>query len=265
MSKLEELEKALKELREQVCKDELDDKIKTKLKTAMAQRGFGEADATRHIIDRDRGEVAPKPEKPLLQSEAIKFDSNGQWQLDKSNYGPKGAGLYQPHVNQERKANNTGDVVADAGKNVNVKSWTTTSSSMGNAASAAEAARQAAANKVAPVKVYTDEEKKAFAEKRLKKSFPEWTAEEYARANAMGNAPKQATDEEMFGRFAVSEEQAELAKGEWDNTFNGFYEAGQQPIEKSQPADWGNRGPIKNEVKTAEEERISSIWTPEND
>lgn len=268
MSKIEEMRKSLKEILEKLSKsdlekDELDEKIKAKIKGAMDQRGFGEADATRHVIDRDRGETAPKPPKPLLQSEGnsqegplwqqhheknssphihdhimmvgpviakdegeqkyhihvdgyritkepmtlqqihntqgknlekdpsikivphkpgiapvakgdevCKTDNNGQWKIEKSNYGPKGMGLYDPNKNAERKANNTGDVVPDAGKNVNVKSYTTTNSSVGSAVSDAEAKRQAAANKVAPVRTLADmsEEEKASIGKKLKKS-----------------------------------------------------------------------------------------------
>jgi hypothetical protein len=167
-------------------KDDLDEKIKAKLKAEMDKRNFGEADATKHVIDRDRGAKMPKPPKapkPLLQSEqdggadaervdrdadaeekktfavhgeVAKCGMNGQWKIEKSNYGPKGMGLYNQNDNAKRKAKNTGDVVADAGKNVNVKSYTTTGASMGAAASAAEEKRQKAANKKAPVRSMKD-------------------------------------------------------------------------------------------------------------
>jgi hypothetical protein len=45
-------------------------------------------------------------------------------EVEKSNYGPKGAGLYDPTVNIERKKNNTGDVVGE-GPNSNAKSYST--------------------------------------------------------------------------------------------------------------------------------------------
>lgn len=50
--------------------------------------------------------------------------------LEKSNYGPKGAGLYNAGDNQKRKANNTGESLKDIGKNVNTKKYTTSNSSM---------------------------------------------------------------------------------------------------------------------------------------
>ncbi len=166
-------------------KDDMDEKIKSKLKAEMDKRNFGEADATKHVIDRDRGAKMPKPPKqpkPLLQSEdggadaeradrdaeaekketfavhgeVAKCSANGQWKIEKSNYGPKGMGLYNQNDNAQRKAKNTGDVVADAGKNVNVKSYTTSAASMGAAASAAEDKRQKTANKKAPVRSMKD-------------------------------------------------------------------------------------------------------------
>lgn len=130
-------------------KDEIDEKIKAKIKAEMDKRNFTEADATKHIIDRDRGEKIakePKPpkQKPLMQSEQemCKFNEHGQWNIEKSNYGPKQMKLYRPVDNQERKSNNTGDVVPNAGKNVNVKSWTTTGSAMSQAHEANQAKEQ---------------------------------------------------------------------------------------------------------------------------
>lgn len=149
-------------------KDELDEKIKAKLKAEMDKRNFTETDATRHVIDRDRGEKIaqqPKPKKePLLQSERemCKFNEHGQWSIEKSNYGPKGMGLYNPAHNQERKSNNTGDVTADAGKNVNVKRYTTMGSSMAQAHEVAQEKAQRAKT-MASTRTFADmsEEEKA--------------------------------------------------------------------------------------------------------
>jgi hypothetical protein len=163
--------------------DPLDAKIRAKLKAEMDKRNFGEADATKHVIDRDRGAKMPKPAKepkPLLQSEqdadskmtemradaphgkethairgeACKFDSNGQWSIEKSNYGPKGMGLYSQKDNIQRKMKNTGAEVADAGKNVNVKTYTTSGSTMSAAHEAAETKRRKA--NPAPVRTLKD-------------------------------------------------------------------------------------------------------------
>ena len=166
------------------AKDETDDKIKAKMKAEMDKRGFGEADATRHIIDRDRGEAAPKPKEPLLQSELIKaLDNAGHresalllknWgELDKtaeefykSNYGPKDLGLYSAAANQKRKQTRTGDEVEAAGGNKGVRQYT--SAKMGTAKQqAAEGAKKdMERNKQQEVKTYSPEELKTFAEAR---------------------------------------------------------------------------------------------------
>jgi len=80
----------------------------------------------------DAAEVLQKRanEAGSAESELVKYASNGQWSLEKSNYGPKDMKLYDSNVNQKRKANNNGDTVPDAGKNVNVKNWTTMGSAM---------------------------------------------------------------------------------------------------------------------------------------
>lgn len=153
-NKLNEIIEVLEKGCSHMSKDELNEKIKAKMKAEMDKRGFGEADATRHVIDRDRGEMPqpPKPKKttllqseqdvqkddmgvkpseqkyhihvdgyrvtkapmslgeihatqgkdlekdpnvkivphnPMAKEEVYKVDSNGQWKIEKSNYGPK--------------------------------------------------------------------------------------------------------------------------------------------------------------------------------
>ena len=107
-------------------------------------------------------ENASKEADPAKTNTVIATADVKRKQLTKSNYGPKGMELYNENDNAERKMKNTGDTVPDAGKNVNVKSYTTSGSSMNNARAANEAKRQAAANKKSPVKTFTDEEKKAL-------------------------------------------------------------------------------------------------------
>lgn len=142
-------------------KDDMDDKIHVKLRAEMDRRNFGEADATRHVIDRDRGEAVssqPKPpkQKPLLQSEQemCKYSSNGQWQIEKSNYGPKGMGQYSSVDNIRRKASRTGEELEHVGQNKGVRQYTTSGSSVQNAREANEA-KQRKANP-APVKTMKD-------------------------------------------------------------------------------------------------------------
>lgn len=92
----------------------------------------------------------------------LKHD-NGQWELlDKSNYGPKGAGAYSVADNVKRKKNNTGEELQYAGPNRNVKTW-------GGHGGAKEAARQDAKikriNAKQPVKTYTAEEIAQYKER----------------------------------------------------------------------------------------------------
>ncbi len=90
--------------------------------------------------------------------------------VEKSNYGPKGAGLYNPTHNARRKANNTGDSVGQ-GPNVNVKSYSTKPGQLSVKEQVNLATRiQHAANKKQPVKQFTPEEIEAENKKRgLKK------------------------------------------------------------------------------------------------
>ena len=174
--KLNKIKDILIKAKDDLSKDATDDKIKAKLKAEMDKRNFGEADATRHIIDRDRGAKMPKPVKPpksLMQSEqeVCKFDDNGQWSLDKSNYGPKGMKLYNPADNINRKASRTGEEHEHVGQNKAVRQYTTNASSVNAARESNEAKRQKAANKNAPVKTLadmTDEEKQEIMNRHNK-------------------------------------------------------------------------------------------------
>lgn len=89
----------------------------------------------------------------------IAFHQNGQWTLEKSNYGPKGAKLYSIADNARRKASNT-ETIEHAGANRNVKNY----GGFGGAKVAhIEDARIKRANKKQPVKTYSAEERAAYA------------------------------------------------------------------------------------------------------
>jgi hypothetical protein len=79
----------------------------------------------------------------------------------------------------------------------------------------------------------------------------------------MKGAPKQPTDQEMFGRFEVTEEQAKAAQEQWEGTFTRFFKTNHPPIESQDPnKTWGNRGPVNFNDRsqlTEEERRISEI------
>lgn len=115
-------------------------------------------------------------------------------EMEKSGYGPKGAGLYNPNDNARRKANNVGDSVGE-GPNVNVKSYSTKPGQLSTKDQVNLATRiQHAANKKQPVKQFTPEEIEAENKKRgLKKAWgqhlPFPSAEEEIMRLAKNQAP----------------------------------------------------------------------------
>lgn len=58
---------------------------------------------------------------------------------------------------------------------------------------------------------------------------PRPTNEQIAKAILAG-APKQPTDEEMFGHLVVSQEQVDKAKDEFENKLNNFFDAARKPL-----------------------------------
>lgn len=82
------------------------------------------------------------------------------------------------------------------------------------------------------------------------------------RNTVLAGAPRQPTDQEMFGRYEVTEAQAKAAQEQWNGQFTRFFKTKHEPIEKSSPNDFGNRGPINHNDRsqlTEEERRISGI------
>jgi len=159
--------------------------------------------------------------------------------MEKSNYGPKGAGLYSETDNIKRKANNIGESVDNAGKNVNVKSYSSKAGQLSAKASAAlQAARDSAKNKAQPVKVATPEEVAAMNAK-LKKSEVEWSEQEaaknLAKAMPVPVITGQPTDVDferilMQSGAIVSEEQAEAINKSWGDTIQDFFAEASKPI-----------------------------------
>lgn len=88
--------------------------------------------------------------------------------VEKSNYGPKGAGLYNPADNINRKMNRTGEI-AGAGPNIAARAFSTKPGQL-SAKQAAAATEKKKKKLSGPVKVYTPEEIKAFETQRKLKS-----------------------------------------------------------------------------------------------
>lgn len=128
-------------------------------------------DVLREGSDEEQKKEADKQAKELseMKKEEIVFAKNGQWSLVKSNYGPKGAGLYDPVANAKRKENNTGDSIDTIGRNKNVKEYT--SATQGTAKDQAEAVsrKQAKLNAKQPVTTTLSPELKAKLEAEANK------------------------------------------------------------------------------------------------
>lgn len=61
---------------------------------------------------------------PIKKEEVLKVEANGQWSLDKSNYGPKSMALYNPVDNIKRKESRTGEELEHVGQNKAVRQYT---------------------------------------------------------------------------------------------------------------------------------------------
>lgn len=75
-------------------------------------------------------------------------------------------------------------------------------------------------------------------------------------------APKQPTDEQMFGGGVVTDEMVKSAKEEWETRFTRFFKTQHEKLEKNQAPEWGKRGPVnQNDPSqlTEEEKHILSI------
>lgn len=122
----------------------------------------------------DAGTYKPDPKKIADKVvERVKFAKNGQWSLEKSNYGPKGAGAYSAIDNAKRKETRTSEVREDIGQNKAVRQYTTTGSSTDKARTDVELNRQKALNRKAPVKNITlSPEEKAKIEARYNAKKP---------------------------------------------------------------------------------------------
>lgn len=181
-------------------------------------------------------------------------------EVEKSGYGPKGAGQYSMADNIRRKANNTGDAVG-AGPNVNVKSYSSKPGQLSAKQSAAvEAKKLASINRKQPVKVASAEEiaaenkKRGLAKSQWGQHLPFPSAEEEIMALAAQDQTMQGDDaaaqqlakmmtsKAMFSNhkqpskaefdaageamgLGVTEEMEKAANHKWNNTMNWLQEA----------------------------------------
>jgi len=251
MNKVEELIKKLEEFKDALRKDDMDEKIKAKLKAEMDKRNFGEADATRHVIDRDRGDKAPpapKQPKPLLQTEreVLKTSHNGQWSLSKDNsVKPFGTSVYNSTANIGRKATRTGEERPEMGRNQGVRQYTTSGSSMQAASEAATAKKQKAKTK-ASTRTFANmsEEEKAAMKAQYEKPLAKGAdvvqeALTTGSLPTMGETKSQPTDQEMFGHLVKTPSQIRTEETLWEDGVARSMREADKPIDKL------NKSPIK--------------------
>jgi hypothetical protein len=96
-------------------------------------------------------ELEGHPEGSVHQNRIQDYDEG----LTKSNYGPKGAGLYDPKVNQKRKSNNV-DSIEGIGQNKNVKEYTSAKQGTAKVQANVQAKKDLEVNKLQPVKTLAD-------------------------------------------------------------------------------------------------------------
>lgn len=186
-------------------------------------------------------------------------------EINKSNYGPKGAGQYSDTDNARRKMGNTGQE-AHVGPNVSVKNYTTKPGQLSGKEQANLTSRiQSMANKKQPVKRWSPEEVAEENKKRgFKKSwgqhlpFPSTEEEirnfansqrveagdesasrqlaEMMNSKAMLNPNhRQPTSEDMIMAgesmgLGVSESMLKSADKQWNSTINNWLVEAQKPI-----------------------------------
>ena len=134
-------------------------------------------------------------------------EENEDTDIEKSGYGPKGAGQYSAVDNARRKANNTGDAVDGIGPNVNAKAYSSKPGQLSGKQQASVSAKiQERANKKMPVTTLKDmspEKAQAMKEQYnpMKKSEP-WanhnsipSAEEEIMKFAKSNKPPQTGED----------------------------------------------------------------------
>jgi hypothetical protein len=179
--------------------------------------------------------------------------SKSEADVEKSGYGPKGAGQYTPADNVRRKSNNVG---GERFGNQSVKSYTGRATVQKEPKGPAGPVRQYTPAQIAAIneanKLKKNAEENPWVShgsvpnadqevNNLKKNNPVDVAENLM-ANQLANVmlgrsmlgtppPKQPTDQEMFGHLAVTEEMEKSAQKQWEgNAFNSFLQEATKPI-----------------------------------
>jgi PAB1-binding protein PBP1 len=104
-----------------------------------------------------------------------------------SNYGPKGAGLYDPVKNLERKRTRTGEEIEGVGRNKGVRQYTTSLSGTAKEQAESQAKADKEKNKKQPVKIVTADQMPADLKAQLEaRANAKKSDEEYIEFNKCG-------------------------------------------------------------------------------
>lgn len=91
-----------------------------------------------------------------MSNEKLTILPNGQWSLEKSNYGPKGMALYNTVDNIKRKSTRTGEVREDVGQNKAVRQYTSAKYGTASQQAASQAQSDKAKSAKNPVRTMAD-------------------------------------------------------------------------------------------------------------
>lgn len=201
--------------------------------------------------------AAPEAPKSIIQSIKDKFQKDEE-DMDKSGYGPKDGGQYDPKDNARRKATNIGSQVG-TGPNVNVKQYTTDKFSGRTPQTDPKLKRPQPVKQFTPEQI-AEENKKRGLIKSWAEHLPFPNAEEEiakmarnsrvaqgddAMANQLANMMnskamlnpnhKQPTRDEFLQAgeamgLGVTEEMVKTNDTQWGNTFNNWIQEATKPI-----------------------------------
>jgi hypothetical protein len=238
----------------------LQEKIK-QVKNRYSQKTVKEPSLQEKIKQIKEKHTATQPKARSFDEEIAHIKEKYKDKVQKSNYGPKGAGLYNPVDSIKRKSNRTGEVREDVGQNKAVHQYT--SATMGTAAQQAstEAKKYKKLNEKQPVKTYTEEEKAALQAK--------YEQTQKSVAVAMGLQP---SSEQWLAKAAaqlglptdpkVAQELEKLAQARWENSIADSFKVLHAPIESKQADQTTTRGRVDQNDEsqlTEEEQRIRAI------
>lgn len=163
-----------KETAKQIARQELKD-VKASPKPKLTKEEMSKDSVNPKLAPKDRkvkelqqqiDAGTYKPDSKKIAGKMVErgvFTKNGQWSIEKSNYGPKGSGTYTPEDNIKRKKTRTAEEV-NVGPNKGVRQYTTSGSKMSDVRNK----KLIAQNKKQPVRTMKDMSPEEIAEIKRK-------------------------------------------------------------------------------------------------